>query len=112
MNRLQFLSLNKNGYITILRSIPNPNIIPSDTDPTQNVRVSQVFNAMIEGRPLDLRQYKQVFSRIPADQMTAIDRRNNDSFDAYREMKGIQGGLQKTIKKQSKKQQKDETEEN
>ena len=68
MNRLQFLALTRNGKICIARTCACPNTIPSDTDPTQNVRVQQVYDAMVEGRPLDLRQYKQVFSRVPAEQ--------------------------------------------
>lgn len=111
MNRLQFLDLNRKGKIIIPRSCACPNTIPSDTDPTQNVRVQQVYDAMVEGCPLDLRQYKQVFSRVPAEQMCSIDRRNNDSFDAFREMRNSQNSLHQAIKKQLKRK-KNENEEN
>ena len=112
MNRSQFLELNRKGKLSIKRTCACTNNIPSDTDPTQNVRVSQVYDAMVEGKPLDLRQYKQVFSRVPAEQMTAIDRRNYDLFDAFREMSSIQRGVNKTIKQISLKPKQNENEEN
>lgn len=86
MNRIQLLTLHKKGTIKIPRSV-FPNELPSDTDPTQNTPVQRIYRAMVSGEPIDVRQNKMCFSNVHADQLTAIDKRNTDAFDAFAELR-------------------------
>lgn len=92
MNRAQFRELNKIGSINIKRKIyPNP--LKSETDPTQDCPVSRVYDAMMSGNPVDVKMNRMSFNGIHADQLSTIERRNNDMFDAFNELRRIKGDL-------------------
>lgn len=96
MDRKQFRQLNSNGKLITQRTI-FPNVLPSSTDPTQNVTVQQVFNAAMTGHPLDIKQNTVTYNNLHADQLCSIDKRNNDKFDAFLEMKLTKGTIDQKI---------------
>lgn len=101
MTREQFRQLNKNGQMFLPRSV-FPNELPSDTDPTLNVPVAKVYNAMVNGLPLDVRPNKMAFNNLHADEMTTIERRNTDKFDVVSEARRVQNNVDTSVKKLTK----------
>lgn len=98
MNREQFRTLNKRGNLSIPRTKEN-NSLPSDTDPTQNCPIAKVYNAMVTGKPIDIKEHKVAFNNLHADQFTSIERRNNDAFDVYAEMRRTKGNVDARVAK-------------
>lgn len=92
MNRNEFRELNRKGSIIIKRKMYS-NPLKSETDPTQNCSVASVYDAMLNGTPVDVKMNRMAFNGIHADQLTTIERRNNDMFDAFNELRRIKGNL-------------------
>lgn len=105
MTRETFRKLNKKGFLPFQRFIYSC-ALPSATDPTQDCPVSRVYQAMVEGHPLSLPEQKNVYNGLKVDQLSEIEKRNFDQFDAFarlrKDSKAIQKGVA-TIDKLTKK---------
>lgn len=94
MRKSEFIQLHKELRISIKRTFEyNP--IPSDTDPTQDIPVKMIeVSAM--GVPLNVKERKAVFSNLLADNLTSIEKRNNDKFDVLSELQNTAGKVSQT----------------
>lgn len=97
MTRTQFRELSRQGRSFLPRSIFHSSV-PSATDPTQDVPVSKVYNAMTTGIPLDIGQNPMSFNALHAEDLSSLEKKNNDSFDVFAESRKVQKGLDKQIK--------------
>ena len=90
MTKQQFIDLHLHLHIHLPKTIE---VIPIDsaTDPTQDIPIRAIQFAA-NGVPLNVKEYKKVFSNIKVEQFTSIEKRNCDKFDNY-------GELQKEISK-------------
>lgn len=86
MTRNEFRTLNKNGRVyTKPHFMRNP--IPSITDPTQDMPVANLVTSIMTGTPINVKKNPMTFGLIPStSQLTAIDKRNTDAFDAFAEL--------------------------
>lgn len=87
MNRAQFDELHSRGKVFVKKTIEyNP--LPSATDPTQDVPLRMVeVNSL--GQTVNVKTHNAVFSNVPADQLSSIERRHTDRFDALGELQSI-----------------------
>lgn len=94
MTKKQFIDLHLNLRIHLPQTIE---IIPIDsvTDPTLDVPIKAIQFAA-NGVPLNVKQFKEIFSNTKVEEFTSVEKRNNDQFDNY-------GELQNEIKKVTKK---------
>lgn len=98
MTRNEFRQLNKNGKVHV-KSHFMGNSLPSSTDPTQDIPVVSMVNSILTGKPIHVRENPMAFGAIPTTaDMTAIDKRNNDTFDVYAEMKRTGKKISKVTK--------------
>lgn len=56
------------------------NPLPSDTDPTQDIPVKMI-EVTAAGIPVNVKTTHGVFSNVKCENLTSIERRNNDKFD-------------------------------
>lgn len=110
MTRTQFRELSRQGRSFIPRSVFSVSV-PSATDPTQDVPVSRVFSAMTTGVPLDIHQNPMSFNALHAEDLSSLEKKNNDSFDVFAESRNVQKGLDKQIKNIVKSQNSKQNEE-
>lgn len=73
------------------------NDLPSFTDPTQDIPVSQI-QLLPNGEPLNVKKKGLQYSNIPIDKMTALDKRLNDKFDILGDLQTLENKTTKTIK--------------
>lgn len=109
MTRTQFRELSRLGRMFLPKSV-FPNDINSDTDPTQDVPVSQVYNAMITGQTLDIGKNNMSFNNLRSEDLSSLEKKNNDSFDVFAESRSVQKGIDKQIKQVVKSQKQKENE--
>lgn len=74
------------------------NPLSSATDPTQDVPVSKIMFGL-NGEPLNVSKRSLTFNNLPIEKMTAIDRRNNDVFDAVGEMRQLESKVKSSKSK-------------
>lgn len=87
MNIEQFKQLHKNLKICVSKTIEH-NPLPSATDPTQDIPIRMIeVNAM--GVPLNVKEHKPVMNNLKVEQMTSIEKRNNDAFDNLGELQDL-----------------------
>lgn len=96
MNRQQFHAAHNCSIFPMGKFFEN-NPLPSCTDPTQDCPVSQI-HLSASGEPLNVRKNGMQYANLPIDQMTALDRRNNDKFDILGEQMSLQEKVRNTIK--------------
>lgn len=98
MTRNEFRQLNAHGKVHV-KSHFMENSLPSSTDPTQDIPVVSMVNSILTGKPIHVRENPMTFGAIPTTaDMTAIDKRNNDTFDVYAEMKRTGKKISKVTK--------------
>lgn len=84
-------------YRTMQKTMQSPvmihfdrNELPSATDPTQDVPVSAIQFGLNDV-PLNVQVNKRLaYNNRPIEQMSSIDRRNNDAFDSVGELRAIE----------------------
>ena len=87
MNIEEFKTLHKNLRVFIPKTTES-NPIPSDTDPTQDIPLRMVeVNAL--GAPVNVKERKVVFNNVKAENLTTIEKRNNDAFDQLGELQDL-----------------------
>lgn len=118
MKRNDFRALNALGKINRPKQV-EINLIMSDTDPTLDCPLSKVYESALTGKPINIVENKVTFNNLHGDQLTSIDKRNNDAFDAFRELRAEKkslndklGVIDKHIKQQLKSKKQNENEEN
>lgn len=97
MTRSQFRLLNAVGMLPSTLKPECNNTIASSTDPTLDVPVSSIYNCMISGGTLDIKPQNMSFNNLHADQMTSIEKRNNDFGDIFAEQRSVQKQLNKKV---------------
>ena len=87
MNIAQFKQLHKNLRVFVPKTTEiNP--LPSATDPTQDIPIRMIeVNAM--GVPLNVKERKTVMNGLKVEDMTTIEKRNNDKFDNLGELQEL-----------------------
>lgn len=89
MNQVQYRAMQKSLISPILLHFDTNNI-PSATDPTQDVPVSAIQFGLNDV-PLNVNINKHLaFNNRPIEQMSSIDRRNFDAFDAVGELRALE----------------------
>lgn len=80
----------KSMHMPCTRKFDN-NPLPSSTDPTQDVPVSQIQFGLNDV-PLNVRinNKRLAYTNLFIDQMSSVDRRNNDVFDAVGELRALE----------------------
>lgn len=96
MTREQLKKLQKEGIIYIKPTII-VNVLPSATDPTQDIPISRLQMAA-NGLPINVRCNKVYFTNEGVESLCATDRRNMDKFDVYGELQGIERNINKKNK--------------
>lgn len=72
--------------------------VPSSTDPTQDVPVSAIYKGLLNGRPINVCEHPSVYNNLHADELSSLEKRNNDMFDIHREAKSIGKKFSKVAK--------------
>lgn len=108
MKKSEFLKLHMDLSIKVEKTREvNPE--PSATDPTQDIPV-RMIEVTAMGVPTNVKQFKEVFSNVKAENFTTIEKRFNDVFDQLGELQSAVGKFRKkditTNFVQPKKQQK------
>lgn len=94
MTKKQFIELHSTLKVEIKKTIET-NTIASATDPTQDVPVRNIECTAL-GIPTNVKELKKVYSNIKVENLTTIEKRNNDQFDQL-------GELQDSVKRVSQK---------
>lgn len=92
MKRNDFRVLNALGKINRPKQVES-NPIMSDTDPTLDCPLSKVYESAMTGKPINIVERKVTFNNLHGDQLSSIDKRNNDAFDAFRELRAEKKSL-------------------
>lgn len=61
----------------------------SMTDPTQACPVKNVYEALVNGRPLDISEHENIYNGVKVDDLSSIEKRHCDRFDVHIESKKI-----------------------
>lgn len=87
MNIEEFKTLHKNLCVRIPKT-PESNSMPSDTDPTQDIPLRMVeVNAL--GAPVNVKERKVSYNNLKAENLSTIEKRNNDAFDQLGELQDL-----------------------
>lgn len=92
--------LHRKGKVFCPRSIEF-NILPSATDPTQDMPMSQV-ELLANGMPVNVNVVNLPMTGVKIEEMTSIDRRLRDKFDVFGEFQTISENAHNIIKKSKK----------
>lgn len=93
MKKSDFIALHLNLRVQIEKS-KEFNPLPSDTDPTQDIPIKMIEVTAL-GVPVNVKQYKEVYSNIKAENFTSIEKRNCDVFDQLGELQNSVSKLQR-----------------
>ena len=78
------------------------NNLASATDPTQDIPV-RMIQMTANGIPLNVKQRALKFNNLKAENLSSIERRNNDTFDVFGELQQSAGQFKgKNIKTELK----------
>lgn len=88
MNHADFKRLSRCGRVVIPTTFEK-NSQMSLTDPTQECPVKRVYDAIVNGKPLDIAERQNFFNGLHVDNLSSIERRHTDMFDVHIESKKI-----------------------
>lgn len=83
-----FALLRSHGFVNIPITHES-NIGLSLTDPTQACPVKNVYDSLVNGRPLDISEHQNIYNSLKVDNLSSIERRHHDKFDVFIESKKI-----------------------
>lgn len=84
MRLSEYRSLHKNLNVVICKHFETNNV-PSATDPTQDIPV-RMIQMTASGVPLNVKQRDLKFNNLKIENLTTIEKRNNDVFDCVGEL--------------------------
>ena len=87
MKKSDFITLHANLRIMLPKTF-EVNLLDSDTDPTQDIPIKAI-QLGANGLPLNVRDYKGIFSNVRIEDFTSIEKRNNDQFDNLGELESL-----------------------
>lgn len=62
---------------------------PSLTDPTLACPVKPIYEAMINGRPLDISEHANIYNGVKLEDLSSIEKKHTDRFDKFIESRSI-----------------------
>lgn len=89
---LQNYKRKQKGFILQFPKTMEYNPVESATDPTQDIPVKMI-EVTAAGIPINVKETRGVFSNLKAENLTSIERRNNDKFDVMNELQTSIGAV-------------------